>query len=316
MRHINPRAMSRNFKEYAALVIQGVMMGAADVIPGVSGGTIAFITGIYEELIASIKGIHPRLITTLRKEGFGAMWREANASFLVAVFGGIGIALFSLAHLISYLLTHHATPLWSFFFGLILASTWVVGRKIGHWDVLRVVQLVAGALFAGWIVTALPAQTPDAPWFIFLSGAVAISAMILPGISGSFILLLLSKYEYIIDAIKGFDAATLALFGTGCVSGLAAFSRLLDWLFKRAHDATVAVLTGFMAGSLLKIWPFKVVLETRINSHGEVVPVVERPVWPDLSQDSGVLLGALGLAAMGLAIILILDRWNPEKHEN
>lgn len=304
--------MKRTHAQWGGLVFRGMLMGAADVIPGVSGGTLAFITGIYEELISSIKGIHPRLFVTWKKEGFRAFWKEANAGFLISVFGGIGISLFSLSHLISYLLQNHPTPLWSFFFGLILASTWVVGKKIKTWNASRIGQLLVGTLIAGYIVTAMPAETPNSYAFIFFSGAVAISAMILPGISGSFILLLLSKYERIIEAIKTFDGSTLAVFAVGCVAGLAAFSRVLDWLFKRAHDATVAVLTGFMAGSLLKIWPFKIVLESRINSHGETVPVVERPIWPDAATEPTILFAATAFGLLGLILILLLDRWSPE----
>lgn len=290
-------------------------MGAADVIPGVSGGTIAFITGIYEELIESIKNVHPRLLTIWKKEGFVAFWKAVNGNFLLVLFLGIGTSLLSLAHVVSYLLDTYPIYVWSFFFGLILASAWVVGKRVLSWKLNRFLFMAIGIAIAVWITLTTPAQTPEAMWFIFLSGMLAICAMILPGISGSFILLLLSKYEFIIQAIKDLDLKIIAVFGAGAVVGITSFSRLLSWMFKRFHDLTVALLSGFMIGSLLKVWPYKVVVKTRIDRHGEVVPLIERAILPDGEMYS-TIPAAAALALVAILLIIVLERYSPESRKS
>ena len=304
--------MNRKLPDYLVLGAKGMAMGAADVIPGVSGGTIAFITGIYEELINSIKSVNASLFRTLFREGIAAAWKQLNGNFLVAVFSGILISIFSLARLISWLLTNHQMLVWAFFFGLIIGSAIFVGKKIKKWNTLTVLMLLAGTTLAYYITIATPATTPEALWFIFISGGVAICAMILPGISGSFILLLMGKYEYILTAVKEFNAMVLLVFGLGCVTGIIAFSNIIAWLFRKFHNATLALLTGFMIGSLNKLWPWKQVVEERLNSHGELVPFLEQSSSParfvELTGQSTLMLPILVCALAGLLLIFVFEK--------
>jgi len=230
-------------------------MGGADVIPGVSGGTIALITGIYEELIASIKAVDFKLLKLLVTFQFREFWVGINGPFLLTVFGGVAISIFSLAKLITYLMEYQPIPLWSFFFGLILVSAYYVMPK--DKDIKSWISLAVGVAVAYLITSLSQAQTPDAYWFIFLSGAVAICAMILPGISGSFILLILGKYEFVLNAVKSFDFGVIAVFGLGCLIGLLSFAKFIDWLLRNHKNVTLSLLAGFMLGSLNKIWPWK-----------------------------------------------------------
>ena len=304
--------MNRKLPDYLVLGAKGMAMGAADVIPGVSGGTIAFITGIYEELINSIKSVNASLFRTLFREGIAAAWKQLNGNFLVAVFSDILISIFSLARLISWLLTNHQMLVWAFFFGLIIGSAIFVGKKIKKWNTLTVLMLLAGTTLAYYITIATPATTPEALWFIFISGGVAICAMILPGISGSFILLLMGKYEYILTAVKEFNAMVLLVFGLGCVIGIIAFSNIIAWLFRKFHNATLALLTGFMIGSLNKLWPWKQVVEERLNSHGELVPFLEQSISParfvELTGQSTLMLPILVCALAGLLLIFVFEK--------
>ena len=304
--------MKRRLPDYLVLGAKGMAMGAADVIPGVSGGTIAFITGFYEELINSIKSVNASLFRTLFREGIAAAWKQLNGNFLVAVFSGILISIFSLARLISWLLTNHQMLVWAFFFGLIIGSAIFVGKKIKKWNALTVLMLLAGTALAYFITIATPATTPEGMWFIFISGAVAICAMILPGISGSFILLLMGKYEYILTAVKEFNAMVLLVFGLGCVTGIITFSNVIAWLFRKFHDATLALLTGFMIGSLNKLWPWKEVLEERLNSHGELVPFIEQSISParfvELTGQSTQMIPILVCTLAGLLLIFVFEK--------
>lgn len=247
----------RNRKDYIILALKGCAMGMADVVPGVSGGTIAFISGIYEELLNSIRSVDGQALQLLLKGQFAALWRHVNGNFLAAVLAGIGAAFLTLARVMTWLLENEPIAIWSFFFGLIIASTVLVGREIKSWSIANAAALLAGGAAAWWITVATPAQTPTEGWFIFLTGAIAICAMILPGISGSFILLLLGKYAFMMEAIGNLRLKTIALFGAGAAVGIVSFSHLLSWLLKRWHDVTVALLTGFMLGSLNKVWPWK-----------------------------------------------------------
>ena len=237
-------------------------MGAADVVPGVSGGTIAFITGIYEELIHSIKSIDLDAVKLFFTGKWISFWKKINGNFLLSVFAGIFIAIISLARLLEHLLETHPVLIWSFFFGLILVSSYVVARRIKQWDYTKVVALVGGIAIAFYITSITPAATTNAAWFIILSGMLASCAMILPGISGSFILLLLGKYAFALRAVNEADLGAIVLLGIGAVIGLLSLSRLLSWLFNKYHDGTVAILAGFMIGSLNKIWPWKKTVET------------------------------------------------------
>ena len=234
-------------------------MGMADVVPGVSGGTIAFISGIYEELIDSIKSVNLQALKLLFSFRLAEFWRHINGRFLCAVLLGIAISIFSLARLMTYLLTHHPIAIWSFFFGLIVASALLVARQVGKWDVRSLLSFVVGVAVAWWITVASPTETPDTWWFVMLSGAIAICAMILPGISGAFILLLLGKYQYIMQAVGDFNIPVMAIFVIGAAVGIISFSHLLSWLLKHWHDVTVAMLMGFMFGSLNKVWPLSLI---------------------------------------------------------
>ena len=286
------------FSQYLLLTLKGCAMGMADVVPGVSGGTIAFISGIYEELIESIKSVDAtalRLLGTLRLKEF---WRHINGRFLLPVLLGIAIAIFSLARLMTYLLTNHPIAIWSFFFGLIVASALLVAKQIG-------------AAAAWWITVATPAETPDTRWFILLSGAIAICAMILPGISGAFILLLLGKYQFIMQAVGDLNVPVIVIFVVGAAAGIISFSHLLSWLLKHWHDVTVAVLMGFMVGSLNKVWPWKEVVETYTDSHGKIMPLVERNVAPGrfeaLAQQDALLGEAVVLCVVGFLTIYCIE---------
>lgn len=294
------------------LVLKGISMGAADVIPGVSGGTIAFITNIYEELINSLKKIDAEAVTLLKQLRVKDFWRHINGNFLVSVFGGVFISIASLARLFHFLLEQYPIQLWSFFFGLILVSSVWVLNKITKWNYLIVLTGIAGVVIAYLITTASPATTPENYFFIFLSGAVAICAMILPGISGSFILLILGKYQYILGAVKDFNLLVIFIFLLGCVVGLLSFVRLVAWFLKHYHNLTVALLAGFMLGSLYKIWPWKVILSYRTNSSGEQVPFLEQNILPtEFMAKTGSdphILSALLFFALGILLVVFLEK--------
>ncbi len=283
-------------------------MGAADVVPGVSGGTIALITGIYQRLILSIQSIDHKAVKTLFTKGPVAAWNQVNGTFLLSLLVGIAISVLSLVNLIHYFLDNHPILIWSFFFGLILASAFVVGKQVKSWNVGPIFSLLLGAGIAFWVSISTPAETPNDLWFIFLSGSIAICAMILPGISGSFILLLLRKYEFITGAIGDLDFKVIFTFGAGAIVGLTSFSHLLGWLFKKFHDITIAVLTGFMIGSLNVVWPWKEVVETRVNSAGEIVPLLYDSVLPENFSGEANLFAASTLAAAGIVLIVLLER--------
>jgi putative membrane protein len=285
-------------------------MGAADVVPGVSGGTIAFISGIYEELIHSIKSFDGKAVKLLLTGHWRELWRSVNGGFLLSLVAGIVLSVVGLVKTITYLLEHEPILIWSFFFGLVLASSFTVLRTIEQRTWSRWVAFAVGAVAAYFITVATPAETPMGRWFIFICGAVAICAMILPGISGSFILLLMGKYSYIMGAIKdvmaGVNVAgnvlTLCCFLVGAGVGIVSFSRLLSWLLSRWKDVTIALLGGFMFGSLNKIWPWKEVVETYVNSHSEVKPLVEVNVAPH-----DQLLPAVALAVVGFALVMGIE---------
>lgn len=297
------------------LFLKGVAMGAADVVPGVSGGTIAFITGIYEELIHTIKAITAEALPTLFKEGLAQAWQKANANWLLTLLAGIALSFLSLAKGISYLLDHHAVLVWGFFFGLILASAWVIGKTVERWNFIALLGLAAGTLLAYYITIAAPAQSSEAWWFIIFSGALAICAMILPGISGSFILLLLGKYRYILESLAELRLEVILLFLVGCVLGLLSFARLLSWMFAHYRNITLAVLTGFMLGSLNKVWPWKETLTTTIDRHGEEIPILQESVLPQDFAGNPQLWAVVGLAILAAALIVLLERANPNSFE-
>ena len=295
------------FSRYIVLALKGCAMGMADVVPGVSGGTIAFISGIYEELLDSIRSVDATALRLLLRFRLAEFWRHIHGRFLLPVLLGIAVAIFSLARLMTYLLTNQPIAIWSFFFGLIVASALLVARQIGRWDWRTVLAFAVGAAAAWWITVATPAETPDDWWFVMLSGAIAICAMILPGISGAFILLLLGKYQYIMHAVGEFDIPVIAVFVIGAAAGIISFSHLLSWLLKHWHDVTVAVLMGFMVGSLNKVWPWKETVETYLDSHGVAQPLVQNNIAPgtfeQLTGQPSLLVQAILLGIVGFLVI-------------
>lgn len=320
-------AQKRSLGQYALITLKGLAMGAADVVPGVSGGTIAFITGIYEELISSINNVNLDAIKVLRKEGLAAAWKHINGNFFVALFLGIGISVASLAKGISWLLENEPVLLWSFFFGLVLASIFFVGKQVKQWNVKSILAFIIGAIVA-YAITVLPASGANtAWWYIILSGSIAICAMILPGISGSFILVLLGSYALVLDAIHERNIKIIALFAIGAVVGILSFARLLKVMFAKYHDLTIAILSGFLLGSLNKIWPWKRVEEVMIKHAGEpneeIVNVIEKAVLPANFTEKVVengevvgqvaadaqLLPAIGLALFGAVLIFLLEKF-------
>lgn len=301
------------FKQYISVFFKGMAMGAADIVPGVSGGTIAFISGIYDRLIDAIAACTPDKLLWLAKGRFKETWQAVDGPFLLALLAGILTSIFSLAQLISYLLEEHPEPLWSFFFGLIVASVLLVGRQIERWNVGAIAAIVMGTAFAYLITVAVPIQLPVTMLTLFFGAAVAICAMILPGISGSFILLLLGLYAGVLEAVRNLDFALLGVFMLGCIGGLLSFARLLAWLLDYARNITLAFLTGLLFGSLNKVWPWKETVTWRQNSHGEMVPLIEANVGPlqyeQLTGEPSHWLLALALMALGVVLVMALERW-------
>ena len=298
----------RVIKAYGILMLKGMGMGAADVVPGVSGGTVAFIVGIYEELINSIKSINTANLRLLFRGQFRSFWQGINANFLLSIVLGIGISIFSLAKIITYLLVNQPILVWAFFFGLVLASTWFVAKEIKQWQVKTVISFVIGTIMAFYITVATPAETLTHPLSIFLCGAIAICAMILPGISGSFILVLLGKYFYIMEAVKTFRVSVMLTFLAGALIGITTFSRVLSFALRRFHDATIALLSGFMLGSLNKVWPWKETIETYTDSHGVVKPLVEQNIAPNAQ-----VIEAVALMFLGFFLVYALEKLSTRK---
>lgn len=287
-------------------------MGGADVVPGVSGGTIAFITGIYEKLLSSIKSVDLQALNYLKKFQIKALWEHINGTFLVVLFAGIVTSFLSLSKVITYLLDTYPIQLWSFFFGLIIISALMVLREIKKWDVGVFIAIILGAVIAYLITGAVPTETNDSPWFLFIVGAVAICAMILPGISGSFIVLLFGKYEFMMAALKDRSIGDILIFMAGCVVGILSFARVISWLFKKYHNLTIGVLSGFMIGALNKVWPWKETIETYMDRHGVEKPLYEMNVLPnDYLVKTGIephFIEAIGFAAAGFFIVLFIER--------
>jgi len=303
---------ARRILDYVFVTLKGMAMGAADVVPGVSGGTIAFISGIYEELITSINNIDFSLISILKKGGIKAVWQKVNGNFLLALFLGIFISVLSLARFLSWLLENEPILLWSFFFGLVVASIFFVGKEISKWTLGTVFILIVGAALA-FFITELPvSDNTDSLPYLFLSGALAICAMILPGISGAFILVLLGSYKTILDAVHERDIKIILTVGVGAIFGLLSFARLLKWMFNHYKNITLALLTGFILGSLNKIWPWKKVLETKTFGEKTVV-VDDMNVLPGAFEGDSKLMLAIILAILGFSLIFILEKLASKK---
>ncbi len=297
--------MERRIKDYAVLTLKGMAMGAADVVPGVSGGTIAFIAGIYDELINSIKSINMHSLKLLFTGKIAAFWKAVNGNFLFALLLGIAISVFSLAKLITYLLLNEPVLVWSFFFGLVLASTWFVTKDIKGWNWKTVAGFVGGAVIAYYITVATPAETSTNLMFIFLCGAIAICAMILPGISGSFILVLLGKYFYVMEAVKTLDLVVLGVFAFGAALGITSFSRVLSYALKNFRNITLSVLSGFMLGSLNKVWPWKEI-EKLVSDGHEVM--IEYNIAPNTEVAEAVVL-----MLIGFILVYVLEKISAKK---
>lgn len=300
--------MNRTVKDYGLIMLKGIGMGAADVVPGVSGGTIAFIAGIYDELVETIKSVNFASLKLLFTFKWKKFWGSVNGNFLLSLILGIGISVFSLAKVITWLLVEHPVLVWAFFFGLVLASTWIVVQDVNQWNWKTVAAFTGGAVAAFFITVATPAATTNAWWFIFLCGATAICAMILPGISGSFILVLLGKYFYIMDAVKSLKITVLLTFLCGIIVGITTFSHILSYALRRFRNITIALLSGFMLGSLNKVWPWKEVVESYTDSHGVIKPLVETNILPDR-----LLWQAIAIAAAGFLLVYYLERLSGRK---
>ncbi|WP_019612861.1 DUF368 domain-containing protein [Psychromonas ossibalaenae] len=293
--------------------LKGMAMGAADVVPGVSGGTVAFVTGIYDTLLESIRRINPSLITIIKQQGIKGAFNHINGKFLILLFSGILTSIFTFAQLITWMLETHPIPLWSFFFGLIIVSVIHMFKQVEQWQITRFISVAAGIFFAYGITVLHPVSMEPTQLNMMLAGSIAICAMILPGISGSFILLLLGMYGPILTAAKSFDIVTLALFASGCLIGLLSFSHLLSWLLRRYRDITLTFLTGLMIGTLNKIWPWKEVLTWRTNSSGAQVPLLEQNLSPfafeQVTGNSPLMAAALTSALLGFAAVWALERF-------
>ena len=295
-------------------------MGAADAVPGVSGGTIAFMTGIYEELIFSLKQCGVTALKMLFQEGLKAAWQHINGGFLLALFSGIIISILTFSRVVLYLLANHPILLWSFFFGLILVAVWSLIRHIEKWDIGVLATFLIGTFSAFFITTITPTTIETSPIIVFLSGMIAICAMILPGISGSFILLLLGMYAPMLIAVKELQWTTLCIFASGCAAGLLSFSHLLSWMFNHYKTMTLALLGGFMLGSLNKVWPWKQTIESVIDRHGKEIPLVQNNILPHtfetLHTQPAYMWHAIILMLFGMGIVIMLEKISQKPTDN
>ncbi|NMM47391.1 DUF368 domain-containing protein [Marinigracilibium pacificum] len=290
----------KSLKESFILFLKGLGMGSADVVPGVSGGTIAFITGIYDQLLESINSLNGDAFRLILKGDFKGFWDHVNGGFLLPLFIGIGASIFTFANFIEHWLEVYPIYVWSFFFGLIIVSAYLVWKNLKSKSAGVYIAFVIGVIVAYLITTFTPATTPESYWFVFLSGCIAICAMILPGISGSFILLILGKYIFIMDSIKSLKLDIIAVFGLGCIIGITSFSRVVSWCLDKYHDITVGVLAGFMIGSLNKVWPWKRVEDFMLNAKGEEVVLKETNLSPMTYQQE------IGDPQLGYAILFMI----------
>jgi len=288
-------------------------MGAADVVPGVSGGTVAFITGIYDELLRSLNAIDIEAARLLFRLRFSELWRKINGNFLIVLLAGIATSIISLARSMIWMLNNKPILIWSFFFGLILISAPLVMRQITRWNAGTVIAMVLGIAIAYAITVLSPTTSPNNLFFVFLSGALAICAMILPGISGAFILVLIGKYQYIVNALIQWRFPVILVFLLGCAVGLISFSRFLTWILTNYHNATVALLAGFMIGSLNKVWPWRAVLEYVTNNEGEQVPVFDKSILPwhyiTVTGKDPQVFQAIIMMALGVILVVLVEKF-------
>ena len=297
-------------KHSLLLYLKGMAMGAVDVVPGFSGGTVALILGIYDRLLVSLAALPQALLLFVRGRIRDA-WEACNATFLLLVMLGILTSVFTLAKAISYLMAAEPVLLWSFFFGLVLVSVWLVAREVGQWRWPCLLGFAVGLAGAIWVTTAAPMQLQADPLTLFLAGAIAISAMILPGVSGSFMLVLMGLYPVVLGAVKNLDFAILVVFGAGCLIGMMSFAKLLSWLLSRLRDLTLAFLAGVILGSLGKVWPWKHTLSWQTNSRGESFPLLQENLLPErfalvTGQDPQLLL-AVSLSMLAIVLVLGIE---------
>ena len=326
-----------NVKEYSGYLVRGILMGAADVIPGVSGGTIAFITGIYEKLIQSLNEVDLTAFKYLFTLRIRKLIDKINGYFLLVLMIGVFVAVFSLASRIQYLLQNYSEAVWAFFFGLILGSVVVIAKHVKQWKISYILALIIGGTIAWWLSSTNVIRTPDTPLFVFFAGVISIIAMILPGISGSFILVIMDKYRYIIDIVAGISVGLknmtyglfsadlemvgeawkntefmpLLIFELGTLTGIIGFSKVLNWLFEKFHTITIALLTGFLIGSLYKVWPWKVALQWYEDSKGVRHPLIENNILPSDYDRYFVL--SIALAAIGFALVYVIELLSEKK---
>lgn len=298
---------NKKIKHYTLLALKGAGMGAANVVPGVSGGTIALMTGIYSELVEAVnvwtEGQTWRLLFSGQWKAF---WKQIHGSFLTTLFIGIIVSILSLAKMATWLLNVHPVQIWAFFFGLIIASSYIMLKDVKQWTMIDVIKTILGAVAGVAICTLTPTQTPDAMWFIILCGALAMCTMILPGISGSFVLLIMGKYDYIMNAIGDMNLPVLGIFCFGAVAGLLAFSKFLNWLLKRYERSTMLILIGFVIGSLVKVWPW-FDLEPMIEADG--LNPTNLPIEAlDIPANSMHIPGAIIWCLAGFAFVMIIER--------
>ncbi|WP_108803630.1 DUF368 domain-containing protein [Aquimarina sp. Aq107] len=319
--------MQRSLKDYLVVSAKGIAMGAADVVPGVSGGTIAFISGIYEELISTINNLDLNFFKVWKNEGFVASWKKYNLSFLLALFSGIAISILSLAKILKWLLHNEPLLLWSFFFGLVLASILYIGKQITTWSPKVLISILLAAVISYFITIAEPMASPESLWYLLFCGFIAIIAMILPGVSGAFILLILGAYETFIGILNQFREGLTSLdfnllwqafykiliIAVGAIAGLKLFSKILNWMFNNHKNMTLALLTGFMIGSLNKLWPWKKVLSWRTNSEGIEVPFIEKSILPSSFDGDPRIIWVLLFITVGFLLILALERLATKK---
>ncbi len=301
----------RPTKEYALTYLKGMAMGAADIVPGVSGGSIALIAGIYQELLNSINSFSGENLKLLGRFELKAFFKAVNGAFLLSLLSGILTSIFALSNAITYLMNDHPIPLWSFFTGLILVSAFLILKDIKRWHLGVVLAVLVGAVIAWWVTNLPPTTTPNAMWFTFVSGAIAICAMILPGISGSFILLIMGQYEPILQAVNDRNFLKLAVFAAGCAVGILSFSRVVSWLLRKYHSATIGLLSGFMLGSVNELWPWKLVTSWRTSSSGEQKPFLDENILPgnylELVGKEPQLFAAISAFVFGIVLVLVIE---------
>lgn len=299
-------------KDTVLVYLKGMSMGAADIVPGVSGGSIALITGIYGKLLDSINAIDQTALRLLFRFQIKSLWKHINGAFLAPLLFGILTSIFAFSKLISFLIENHAIPVWSFFGGLIIISAIIILRDIKRWSLGVFVAILIGIVGA-YLFTSIPlVSSPEGHWFTFVAGAIAICAMILPGVSGSFLLLMLGQYEKILTAVTERNITVIALFAAGCATGLLAFSRVISWLLKKHHAVTIGLLSGFMLGSLNKLWPWKVVLSYRISSSGTQKPFLTENILPQnylaVTGEVSLFLHAILAFSFGILMVVGIER--------